>query len=95
VSAQRGGGLKSFRHTGDPLDEAVASLDRRLIMEAMAQLCAEHRSVILRSYYSGWTTSQIAADLHITERVVHFRLHDALRSLLLVMRSRCGGFAAW
>jgi RNA polymerase sigma-70 factor (ECF subfamily) len=87
--------LKSFRHSRNRLDEAVASPDRRLIMEAMAQLCAEHRSVILRSYYSGWTTSQIAADLHTTERVVHSRLHDALRSLLLEVRSRCDGFAAW
>jgi DNA-directed RNA polymerase specialized sigma24 family protein len=87
--------LKSFRHTGDPLDEAVASLDRRLILAAMAQLCAEHRSVILRSYYAGWTTSHIAVDLNTTERVVHSRLHDALRSLLLGVRSRCGGFAAW
>ena len=41
----------------------------------------EHRAVVARSHYRGWTTSQIAADLGIAEGTVKSRLHYALRSL--------------
>jgi len=34
-----------------------------------------------RSYYLGWTTAQIAADLGIAEGTVKSRLHYALRGL--------------
>jgi DNA-directed RNA polymerase specialized sigma24 family protein len=32
---------------------------------ALAQLAAAARGVLRRSYYQGWTTAQIAHDLHI------------------------------
>jgi RNA polymerase sigma-70 factor (ECF subfamily) len=48
-------------------DEVNAALDRMLIADAMTQLSAEHRAVIERSYYRGWTTAQIDADLGIAE----------------------------
>src|SRR5579875_3298804 len=35
-------------------DEAGAALNRALIGDAMAQLSAEHRAVVARSYYQGW-----------------------------------------
>ena len=35
-----------------------------LIAGALGQLSAEHRALIGRSYYLGWTTAQIADDLH-------------------------------
>jgi RNA polymerase sigma-70 factor (ECF subfamily) len=62
-------------------DEAGATLNRALIGDAMAQLSAEHRAVVGRSYYQGWTTAQIAADLGIAEGTVKSRLHYALRAL--------------
>lgn len=62
-------------------DEAGAALNRALIGDAMAQLSAEHRAVVARSYYQGWTTAQIAADLGIAEGTVKSRLHYALRAL--------------
>jgi RNA polymerase sigma-70 factor (ECF subfamily) len=62
-------------------DEMNAALDRLLIREALAQLSDQHRAVIRRSYYLGWTTAQIAADLQIAEGTVKSRSHNATRAL--------------
>ena len=62
-------------------DEVGGALNRALIGDAMAQLSADHRAVVGRSYYLGWTTAQIAAELGIAEGTVKSRLHYALRSL--------------
>ena len=62
-------------------DELGGALNRALIGDAMAQLSADHRAVVGRSYYLGWTTAQIAAELGIAEGTVKSRLHYALRSL--------------
>jgi hypothetical protein len=62
-------------------DELNAARSRPLIADALGQLSAEHRAVIARSYYLGWTTAQIADDLHIAEWFVKLRLHFALRAL--------------
>lgn len=67
-------------------DEVNAALDRLLIAEAMAHISAEHRAVIERSYYRGWTTAQIATDLQIAEGTVKSRLHYAVRALRLTLQ---------
>jgi RNA polymerase sigma-70 factor, ECF subfamily len=67
-------------------DEVNAALDRMLIGDAMAQLSAEHRAVVERSYYRGWTTAQIAMDLGIAEGTVKSRLHYAVRALRLTLQ---------
>ena len=67
-------------------DEVNAALDRLMIADAMAQLSGEHRAVIERSYYRGWTTAQIAADLQIAEGTVKSRLHYAVRALRLTLQ---------
>jgi RNA polymerase sigma-70 factor, ECF subfamily len=67
-------------------DEVDAALDRLLIADAMAQMSAQHRAVIERSYYRGWTTAQIAADLDIAEGTVKSRLHYAVRALRLTLQ---------
>ena len=64
----------------DP-DELNAAQVRLLIADALGQLSAEHRALIGRSYYLGWTTAQIADDLRIAESFVKSRLHVALRAL--------------
>jgi RNA polymerase sigma-70 factor, ECF subfamily len=69
-------------------DEVDAALDRMLIADAMAQMSAEHRAVVERSYYRGWTTAQIAEDLQIAEGTVKSRLHYALRALRLELQKR-------
>jgi RNA polymerase sigma-70 factor, ECF subfamily len=55
--------------------------DRQLICDALAQLSAEHRDVIRRSYYEARTTAQIADDLQIADDTVKSRLHYAMRAL--------------
>jgi RNA polymerase sigma-70 factor, ECF subfamily len=67
-------------------DEVKGALDRLLIGDAVAQLSAEHRAVIRRSYYQGWTTAQIAEDLQIAEGTVKSRLHYAVRALRLALQ---------
>lgn len=57
------------------------ALNRALVGDALAQLSAEYRAVVGRSYYRGWTTAQIAADLGIAEGLVKSQLHYALRAL--------------
>jgi RNA polymerase sigma-70 factor (ECF subfamily) len=66
-------------------DDVDAALDRLLIGDALARLTPEHREVVRRSYYQGWTTAQIAADLGIAEGTVKSRLHYALRALRLAL----------
>ena len=67
-------------------DEVNAALDRLLMADEMTQLSPEHRAVVERSYYRGWTTAQIAADLDIAEGTVKSRLHYALRALRLTLQ---------
>ena len=67
-------------------DQVDSALDRMLIADAMAQMSAEHRAVVERSYYRGWTTAQIAADLDIAEGTVKSRLHYAVRALRLTLQ---------
>jgi RNA polymerase sigma-70 factor (ECF subfamily) len=66
-------------------DEVNAALDRLLIDDALARLTPEHRAVVRRSYFQGWTTAQIAADLGIADGTVKSRLHYALRALRLAL----------
>ncbi|HZA08728.1 sigma-70 family RNA polymerase sigma factor [Mycobacterium sp.] len=67
-------------------DEVNTALDRLLIGDAMAQLSPDHRAVIRRSYYMGWSTAQIAEDLDIAEGTVKSRLHYAVRALRLTLQ---------
>ena len=67
-------------------DEVNSALDRLLIADAMTQLSPEHRAVVDRSYYRGWTTAQIAADLDIAEGTVKSRLNRGRAELAKVLR---------
>ncbi len=79
--------LESVREPESPgPDEVNAALDRLLLGDALAQLSQEHRAVIRRSYYLGWTTAQIAEDLQIAEGTVKSRLHYAVRALRLTLQ---------
>ncbi|MGP4056087.1 sigma-70 family RNA polymerase sigma factor [Mycobacterium sp. 4D054] len=64
-------------------DESDTTLNRMLLRTALGRLSDEHRAVVRRAYYQGWTTGQIAADLRIPEGTVKSRLHYAVRALRL------------
>jgi hypothetical protein len=69
-------------------DQVNAAVVRPLIADALAHLSTEHCAVVRRAYYLGWTTTQIADDLHIAECTVKSRLHFALRALRLTLQRR-------
>ncbi|MDT5019220.1 MAG: polymerase sigma-70 factor, subfamily [Mycobacterium sp.] len=69
-------------------DEVETALDRMLLTEAVGQLSEDHRAVIRRAYYRGWTTAQIAADLQIAEGTVKSRLHYGMRALRLILQEK-------
>ena len=60
---------------------ADGAVDPQLIGQALAQLSAEDRAVVRRSYYDVWTTAQIADGLQVADDTVKSRLHYAVRSL--------------
>ncbi|MBU9763725.1 sigma-70 family RNA polymerase sigma factor [Mycobacterium sp. TNTM28] len=64
-------------------DQVDTALDRILLSTALGELSAEHRAVVRRAYYQGWSTGQIAEDLQIPEGTVKSRLHYAVRALRL------------
>jgi RNA polymerase sigma-70 factor, ECF subfamily len=66
--------------------EVNAALDRLLVGDALTRLSDEHRAVIRRAYFLGWSTAQIAADLDIAEGTVKSRLHYAVRALRLTLQ---------
>ncbi|QZA08389.1 hypothetical protein K3U94_03470 [Mycolicibacter heraklionensis] len=60
--------------------------DRAMVAAALAQLSSEHRALLRRAYYYGWSTEQIAVDLDIAEGSVKTQLHYALRTLQQTLR---------
>jgi DNA-directed RNA polymerase specialized sigma24 family protein len=84
VSPNSRGARDGFRSRFRVTEPAPADQQlRSLIGDAMRQLPFEHRAVIYRAYYQGWTTGRIADDLKITEAAVKSQLHDGLRTLRL------------
>jgi RNA polymerase sigma-70 factor (ECF subfamily) len=64
-------------------DEVDGALDRLLLGNALSELSADHRAVILRAYYQGHSVTRIASELQIAEGTVKSRLHYAVRALRL------------
>lgn len=60
--------------------------NRAMVAAALAQLPVEHRALLHRAYYYGWSTEQIALDLDMGERSVKIQLHYALRTLQQTLR---------
>ena len=83
-------GTPDIEQVGDRAgpDEVDSALDRLLLGEALSQLSDDHRAVLKRAYYQGWTTAQIAADLQIAEGTVKSRLHYGVRALRLNLQEK-------
>lgn len=56
------------------------------MLRGVSSLPRNSRPVIRRSYYLGWSMSQIAKDLGIAEGTVKSRLHYAVRALRLTLQ---------
>ncbi|MCX4096341.1 sigma-70 family RNA polymerase sigma factor [Nocardia sp. alder85J] len=67
-------------------DQADRAVDGWLIADALARLSTDHRAVIVRAYYRGLSTQQIATELAIPEGTVKSRMHYGMRALRSVLQ---------
>jgi RNA polymerase sigma-70 factor, ECF subfamily len=70
------------------LDELEGTLDRIVVVDALAALSPEHRAVIVETYYRGRTVADAARVLGIPPGTVKSRCHYALRALKLALAER-------
>jgi len=69
-------------------DRTDALFDALLVEDALAALGPDHRAVVVRAYYGGLSTAELAAELGIPEGTVKSRLHYGLRALRLALQER-------
>ena len=72
----------------DPVDGLDATLDRIVITDALGALTAEHRAVLIETFYRGRSVAEAAAALDIPEGTVKSRAYYALRALRLALTER-------
>src|SRR5262249_47238506 len=94
VDRRRASRLTTTELDGEALEQpaGVDELDRALeasqLADALAALRAEHREVIVESYYRGRSVAEVAAALGIPPGTVKSRAFYGLRSLRLVLEER-------
>ncbi|HZJ39794.1 MAG TPA: sigma-70 family RNA polymerase sigma factor [Demequina sp.] len=69
-------------------DRTDGLFDVLLVEEALKALSEDHRAVIVRAYFGGQNTVELAAELNVAEGTVKSRLHYGLRALRLVLQER-------
>ncbi|MFE9579356.1 sigma-70 family RNA polymerase sigma factor [Nocardia sp. NPDC006044] len=67
-------------------DQADRALDGWVVADALGRLSPDHREVIVRAYYRGLSTHQIAAELDIPPGTVKSRMHYGMRALRLALQ---------
>lgn len=67
------------------LDETDRAVEAWTIAEALAQLSAPHREVLVECFYRGRSVAEAAASLGIPPGTVKSRTHYAVRALRLVL----------
>jgi len=67
------------------LDETDRAVEAWTIAEALAQLSAPHREVLVECFYRGRSVAEAAATLGIPPGTVKSRTHYAVRALRLVL----------
>jgi RNA polymerase sigma-70 factor (ECF subfamily) len=70
------------------LDQVEGALDRIVVTDALESLSAEHRAVIVETYYRGRTVAEAAVVLGIPPGTVKSRCYYALRALKLALAER-------
>jgi RNA polymerase sigma-70 factor (ECF subfamily) len=68
--------------------DVESSLDRIVLTDALGSLSAEHRSVIVQTYYRGHSVAEAAAALGVPVGTVKSRSYYALRALKLALAER-------
>jgi len=80
-----GGGLPAELPAADELDWAVQQWQ---VADALASLSAQHRAVLLETYYRGCSVGEASVTLGIPVSTVKSRSYYALRSLRLALQER-------
>jgi RNA polymerase sigma-70 factor, ECF subfamily len=70
----------------DAVDQTDQLLQSWVVAEAVTQLSAEHRAVLLECYYRGHSVAEAARRLGVPEGTVKSRTHYALRALRLALQ---------
>lgn len=87
----------AYRRHEHPTPDAVEEIaedrvdrlfDAMLVTDALVSLSEHHREVIVRAYYGGLSTSELADELGVPEGTVKSRLHYGLRALRLAFQER-------
>lgn len=78
----------SVLHAVPTADDIDARLDRLLISDAMMALSAEHRTVLVETYYKGRSVAEAADVLGVPPGTVKSRTFYALRALKLALAER-------
>lgn len=69
-------------------DRVEQLFDQMLLTDALDSLADHHRDVVIRAFYGGLSTAQLATELGIPEGTVKSRLHYGLRALRLALQER-------
>jgi len=69
-------------------DRTERVLDAIVLQDALSSLSEQHREVIVRCYYGGRSTVEVAQELGIAEGTAKSRLHYGLRALRLAFQER-------
>ncbi len=69
-------------------DRTDALFDSIVMRDSLAELSADHREVLVHSYYAGRTVPEIARELGIPEGTVKSRLHYGLKALRLALQEK-------
>lgn len=89
--------LADWRHI--PSEELERKELRQLLQQAMAQLCAEHREVLILRDVRGLSVAETAAATGVNEGLVKVRLHRARLSMQKLLAPKLGpkpsGLMGW
>ncbi|RKN37977.1 sigma-70 family RNA polymerase sigma factor [Streptomyces hoynatensis] len=69
-------------------DETDRAVQGWLVAEALAELSARHREVLMLCYFQGLSVAEAAGRLGVAEGTVKSRTHYALRALRLVLEEK-------
>lgn len=96
IDRSRSAAIRRERSTAEPVTDRRSTrddptdqvLDQWLIADALAELTADHRAVVLAAYYEGRSTRDIAERLQIAEGTVKSRLHYGIRHLRMILQEK-------
>ena len=77
--------IDSFDDNAEPLDWMLAEEERNTTQQAVKQLRAQDREILLLKYTENWSYRQLAQHLGVKERTVEYRLMRARQNLRNVL----------